>query len=44
VGWAWAFPMLALGPVLGIWSIRRLTALAHRPPLMPPETAPQLPS
>lgn len=44
VGWAWAFPMLALGPVLGIWSIRRLTALAHRRPLMPPETAPQLPS
>jgi len=27
VGWAWAFPMLAVGPVLGIWSIRRLVAL-----------------
>jgi MFS family permease len=24
VGWALAFPILALGPVLGIWSIRRL--------------------
>ncbi len=24
VGWAWAFPMLAIGPMLGIWSIRRL--------------------
>lgn len=24
VGWAWAFPMLAVGPALGIWSIRRL--------------------
>ena len=24
VGWSLAFPMLALGPVLGIWSIRRL--------------------
>jgi len=27
VGWAWAFPMLALGPMFGIWSIRRLAAL-----------------
>jgi MFS family permease len=26
VGWAWAFPVLALGPALGIWSIRRLAA------------------
>lgn len=26
VGWRWAFPMLALGPAAGIWSIRRLTA------------------
>ena len=24
VGWQFAFPMLALGPALGIWSIRRL--------------------
>jgi len=24
VGWRWAFPMLAIGPALGIWSIRRL--------------------
>lgn len=30
VGWQFAFPMLALGPVLGIWSIRALSAL-HRP-------------
>jgi MFS family permease len=27
VGWRWAFPMLALGPVLGIVAIRRLMAL-----------------
>ena len=27
VGWRWAFPMLAVGPALGIWSIRRLVAL-----------------
>ena len=25
LGWAWAFPVLAVGPALGIWSIRRLT-------------------
>ena len=28
VGWAWAFPILALGPAAGIWSISRLRALA----------------
>ncbi len=27
VGWPWAFPVLALGPLLGIASIRRLVAL-----------------
>jgi len=27
VGWRWAFPMLAAGPVLGIIAIRRLVAL-----------------
>lgn len=27
VGWAWAFPMLALGPAFGIWSIGRLASL-----------------
>lgn len=27
VGWQWAFPVLAVGPVLGIASIRRLSAL-----------------
>jgi MFS family permease len=27
VGWRWAFPLLALGPLLGIWSIRRLVRL-----------------
>jgi MFS family permease len=26
LGWAWAFPILALGPAFGIWSISRLTA------------------
>lgn len=24
IGWEWAFPILAIGPVLGIWSIQRL--------------------
>jgi MFS family permease len=28
VGWRWAFPVLALGPAVGIASIRRLVALA----------------
>ncbi len=27
IGWAWAFPVLALGPLLGIASIRRLLAM-----------------
>jgi hypothetical protein len=27
IGWSWAFPMLALGPMLGIASIRRLARL-----------------
>ncbi len=27
VGWRWAFPALAIGPALGIWSIRRLVAV-----------------
>ena len=30
VGWAWAFPILALGPAFGIWSIGRLRALEVR--------------
>jgi MFS family permease len=30
VGWRWAFPLLAVGPALGIWSIRRLVALKSR--------------
>ena len=30
VGWNLAFPMLALGPMVGIWSIRRLVALRRR--------------
>ncbi len=29
VGWRWAFPILALGPMLGIASIRRLTRAAQ---------------
>ena len=29
VGWRWAFAVLALGPAAGIWSIRRLVALAR---------------
>jgi MFS family permease len=28
IGWAWAFPVLAVGPLLGIASIRRLPRLA----------------
>jgi sugar phosphate permease len=24
LGWRWAFPVLALGPALGLWSVRRL--------------------
>jgi MFS family permease len=32
LGWRWAFPMLALGPALGIWSIRRLVALRRGGP------------
>ena len=27
VGWAWAFPILAVGPAFGIWSIGRLRAV-----------------
>ena len=27
LGWRWAFPTLAIGPALGIWSIRRLVRL-----------------
>jgi len=30
VGWNLAFPMLALGPMVGIWSIRRLGAVRER--------------
>ncbi len=30
IGWPWAFPMLAVGPALGIWSIRRLQAAKRR--------------
>ncbi|MCX5762411.1 MAG: MFS transporter [Gemmatimonadetes bacterium] len=30
VGWALAFPMLALGPMAGIWSIQRLVAARRR--------------
>jgi MFS family permease len=31
VGWRWAFPVLALGPALGIRSIRRLAPTHRRP-------------
>ncbi|MEO7964104.1 MAG: MFS transporter [Gemmatimonadaceae bacterium] len=30
VGWAGAFPLLAIGPALGIWSIRRLVRVTER--------------
>jgi sugar phosphate permease len=29
VGWNLAFPILALGPMLGIWSINSLVAVRH---------------
>ena len=29
IGWAWAFPMLAIGPLLGITSIRALQGATH---------------
>jgi MFS family permease len=31
VGWKWVFPILAVGPALGITAIRRLTAVRRRP-------------
>ncbi|HEY9227327.1 MAG TPA: MFS transporter [Gemmatimonadaceae bacterium] len=30
VGWKWVFPVLSIGPVLGIAAIRRLVAVKHR--------------
>lgn len=30
LSWRWAFAVLALGPVVGIWSIRRLIHFGHR--------------
>lgn len=30
VGWKWLFPVLALGPVFGIWMIRRLVGFKQR--------------
>jgi MFS family permease len=44
VGWEWAFPMLALGPMFGIWSIGRLASLAPGRSAAGKETAPQVPS
>jgi len=41
VGWAWAFPMLALGPAFGIWSIGRLAALVPARLTVIGETAPR---
>jgi MFS family permease len=35
VGWRWAFTALAVGPALGIWSIRRLVALRRGAPPLP---------
>ncbi len=40
VGWTWAFPMLALGPVFGIWSIGRLASLLPDRVLAARETPP----
>ena len=40
VGWAWAFPVLALGPAFGIWSIGRLAPLRPRGMRVSGETSP----
>jgi predicted MFS family arabinose efflux permease len=32
IGWRWVFPVLAVGPVVGISSMRRLQKLRHREP------------
>ncbi|HEY5086451.1 MAG TPA: MFS transporter [Gemmatimonadaceae bacterium] len=45
VSWRWAFAVLALGPALGIWSIRRLVDFMSGPPLkdrtvLSPDTGP----
>jgi MFS family permease len=40
VGWAWAFPMLALGPMFGIWSIGRLASVIPAASSMSRETSP----
>jgi MFS family permease len=42
VGWAWAFPMLALGPMFGIWSISRLASFIPSRIVAAPETVPPL--
>jgi len=40
VGWPWAFPMLALGPAFGIWSIGRLASLVPERMRATGETSP----
>lgn len=46
VGWPWAFPLLALGPVAGIAAIRRLRTLKAQPGpgTLQPDSAPPIPS
>jgi MFS family permease len=41
VGWKWAFPSLAIGPMIGIWCIRRLMRSPTReePVVSPPAAA-----
>ena len=46
LGWPWAFPLLALGPIAGIAAIRRLRTLkaGRGPDTIQPDSAAQIPS
>jgi hypothetical protein len=46
VGWQWAFPLLAVGPIAGIAAIRQLLTLkaSERAGNMKPDSATPLPS
>lgn len=46
VGWRWAFPLLALGPIAGIAAIKRLLALKARwgPGTIQPDSSAPIPS
>jgi MFS family permease len=40
IGWRWAFPTLAIGPMLGIWCIRRLMVTGATAPPSEPQPRP----